>query len=182
MKLRLQTSIQDGDGYRAVLLPYSQFQGMLIILPHKGMQGIVERRLDRIVTSFVKREGRRYTTVDLSLPRFHARSSIALADSLRALGATDAFDPERADYAKLTSGAGFAATTILHAASVGAYEGGTNATYVARRAFRGQRETETTERIVVDRPFVFAILDRSHEVVLFLGRVSDPGPSPDAGP
>ncbi len=87
-----------GDGFQLIELPYagSQF-AFTVILPDEGQfdaleQGLDAESLDAMLAALGSRE------LVLSLPKFEFEYSASLADTLKALGMTDAFDPASADF------------------------------------------------------------------------------------
>lgn len=89
-----------------------------------------------------------------------------------------AFDGDRADFTGMTDPTDPAErlylAAVFHQATVIVDERGTEAAAAsaARMAVRGA--SPRAEPFVVDRPFLFAIVDRASGLVLFLGRVVDP--------
>lgn len=119
----------------------------------------------------------------LALPRFTVRAPIELTADLRALGARAAFDPEAADFTGIAKPARpedrLSLSAVYHQAFVQVDERGTEAaaaTAVVARSLGGMPPAPLV--VDVDHPFLFFVVDRSLGLVLFMGRVTDPG---DAG-
>ena len=119
--------------------------------------------------------GHQYGRVEAAIPRFTAASSLELSDALKAMGVTDAFDVAKADLRTM----GGAPNDQLHIGSVlqKTYleldENGTKAAAVtAIEAAAGAAEPPEVHRVVLDRPFVYMIVDTHANLPLFLGTVT----------
>lgn len=165
-----------GDGFDAVELPYlGQELALLLIVPDPGtLDAFTDQldagRLDQIVQSLQP------GPVDLRLPRFAFTSDLDLDAALRSLGATDALDDRLAEFGGITTDEPLSLSANLHQAFVSVDEEGTQA-----RAATVQAPAEavppgpaTATRLVVDRPFLFALRDRQTGVLLALGHVVNP--------
>lgn len=79
----------DGDGYRAVALPYTgENADMLLVLPDEGRYGEIQGQLDAAFLESV-RGGLETRDVTLTLPRFDFEDDVDLKAQLRAMGMTD---------------------------------------------------------------------------------------------
>jgi serpin B len=122
--------------------------------------------------------------VRLWLPRFTFEYGPAsLMQPLRALGMTDAFDRDRADFSGMlegpTSEPPLIIDDVLHKAFIGVDEEGTEAAaativLVPAGAAPGMPTPPPPIEVHIDRPFLFAIRDTVTGTILFLGRVLDP--------
>jgi serpin B len=117
------------------------------------------------------------TEVQVFLPKFKATSQFQLADTLKSLGMTSAFDPS-ADFSRASSDTNLFISGVIHKAFVDLNEEGTEAAAatavvaVPGAAPGGPQPEPPVFR--ADHPFVFAICDERTEAVLFLGRIVDP--------
>lgn len=164
----------EGDGYQVVELPYagSGF-AFTVILPDEGEFDAVEETLDLgVLEDLVSAD------VQLSLPKFSFEFDAALADPLMALGMTDAFDGDRADFSGMVADPTadpLFISGVLHKAFIAVDEEGTEAAAAAIVMMEGATAAESDPvEVVVDRPFIFAIRDTETGTLLFLGRVLDP--------
>ena len=169
-----------GDGYRAVALPYAGGQlSMLVLLPDDGRFSDVEARLNAGLAAQTV-AALRPVEVDLSLPKFKMEWSTELSKGLRALGMTDAFDPDRADFSGMDGARDLYISLILHKAFVSVDENGTEAaaaTVVVVEASSMPVNPVEPMQFKVDRPFLFLIRDNPTGTILFVGRVMNPGAS-----
>jgi len=168
-----------GTGYQAVRLPYMDWDlAMYVFLPDAGsspqkLLAIMNADSWQRITlpGFSEQEGH------LVLPRFKLQYGIDLQKPLKALGITNAFQPEKADFSGMTvepvfiseatqktflevneEGTEAAATTMMNVASAGP-------------AMNPPKPFE----MIVDRPFLVIIHHAATQSILFMGVVFDPG-------
>ena len=98
--------------------------------------------------------------LELSLPKFSFGADPDVGDAVRRLGATDAFDPARADFSGMfpPSAEPLYLTRFSHRAVIEVDERGTTAAAGSGMSF-GCSAPAHPGRLVVDRPFVFFIRD-----------------------
>jgi serpin B len=108
------------------------------------------------------------------MPRFRLEAAFDLIPALRRLGINAAFDD--ADFSGITEAEPLQISTVAHKAYVDVDEQGTEAaaaTAVAIRTLAAMRLPPPVT-MVVDRPFLFAIIHTATSLPLFLGQVSHP--------
>ena len=155
-----------GDGWQAVELPYVGDElSMLVVVPD-DLEGF-ERSLDRNRVRFIA-EALESHEVYLYMPRFKVRHRVDLPATLRALGMTRAFEAD-ADFTAMLPG-GARLDRVIHEAWVKVDEKGTE----AAAATGVTMSPAAGPTILVDRPFLFFVRERSTGAILFLGRVADP--------
>jgi serpin B len=163
----------EGDGYQAVQLPYKgDAVDMLVILPEEGRFEEVEGRLGAGFFDGVRR-GLRDEYVRLTMPRFEFETDLDLVELLGTMGMKTPFSGA-ADFSGMTGAKALFISEALHRANITVDEKGTEAaavTFLAMPESGSPRPQEMT----VDRPFIFAIVERETGAILFLGRVTDPG-------
>jgi serpin B len=158
----------DGDGYRAVQLPYDGNElSMVVVVPDEGTSladfeaGLDGDALAAIVGSLEP------ATVDLALPRFEAGTALDLAAPLTALG----LPVPGGDLSGITPGAQI--DQAVHAANITVDEKGTEA--AAATAVMGVVSAPIDVMALdVDRPFLFIVQDDATGAPLFYGRITDP--------
>jgi serpin B len=164
-----------GDGWRAVELPYRGGRmAMDVVVPDEGAfdrfrADLDADRLGDLLASLESRE------VRLALPKFRFDSDLDLGAPLMALGMRTPFS-NGADFSGITERDRLRIDRVVQRAHVEVDERGTTAAAA----------TGTTMRLVsmvapspplelrVDRPFLFAVRDRTTGALLFLGQVADP--------
>jgi serpin B len=167
----------EGANYQAVELPYKQGFSMVILLPEAGQFPQFEETLDAaqvqaVVGEMAARE------VILSMPKFEFEgTSFSLKRMLTAMGMTDAFAPDAADFSGMDGTRELFISDLLHQASITVDEAGTEAA-AATAAVVGVTSAMPPEdepvEMTIDRPFVFMIRDTNTGAVLFVGRVVNP--------
>ena len=163
------------DGAQAVELPYiGGTTGMLIVVPPAGEFDAYERtfdaqRLVRIVDALESQRGY------VNLPRFEFDSEFELKRSLEALGMTDAFDPDAADFSRMAdlsaAGGNLFVDQVYHDTYVGVDERGTEAAAATGSVVNLVSMPPTL--LDANRPFLFLVRDRPTGTVLFAGHVVD---------
>ena len=114
-------------------------------------------------------------TVEAAIPRFKASSSLELSDALKAMCVTDAFDSAAADLRAMGGAPNdqLYVGAVLHKTYLELDENGTKAAAVtAVVADAGSAEPPEVHRVVLDRPFVYMIVDTHANLPLFLGTVT----------
>jgi serpin B len=170
-----------GDGYQIVELPYDRSGlAFTVILPDEGQFEAVESRFSEIALDggFDHLD---WTEVRLYLPSFQFEYAAGLGDTLQAMGMTDAFDPDLADFTGMIDGeppGPLSIGDVLHKAFISLDEEGTEATaatvvIMVEGAAPPSDPVEPVE-VRIDRPFLFAIRDTESGTLLFLGRVLSP--------
>jgi serpin B len=180
MHLRSRLAYQRGDGYQAVLLPYRGGSlAMAVVLPdgplseftgHVAGLGGVGGLLSGLLSEGDER------LIDLSLPRFRVNASFSLADTLQQLGVRTAFTGA-ANFSGITQDEQLSISAVVHKAYIDVGEEGTEAaaaTAVIIRQLTLTRKPQPDVTLVVDRPFLFAIVETDSGLPLFLGQFTRP--------
>jgi len=163
-----------GQGYQAVELPYDGDElGLVVILPDTGAfgqfeQGLTAKKAQEAMGALSTKR------VALTLPRLKYESSFDLVATLRSLGVTDAFDPNRADLTGMTEQRELYISDVVHKAIIQLDEKGTEAAAATAVVARLTSVPTVDATVTVDRPFVFLIRDLKTEAVVFVGRVLNP--------
>jgi serpin B len=174
MRLTADLAYLRADGYRAVLLPYKESRlAMAVVLPDAGPPAALAPRLAHGLAPLLR--GATRQSVALSLPKFRQRAGFGLIPVLQQLGVQDAFT-SAANFSGVTSAERLFIGAVVHQAYIDVDEQGTEAaaaTAVAMRPMALRRGPEPI-RMIVDRPFLFAITDTATGLPLFLGQVGRP--------
>jgi len=146
---------------------------MIVLLPRKKDElPALEKTLDaKSLRGWIA--GLRSRQVEVSLPKFTTTSAFGLADTLKAMGMTDAFGG-KADFSGMTGKRDLFISAVIHKAFVDVNEKGTEA---AAATGVVMALTAMPERPVIfraDHPFLFLIRDRRSGSILFMGRIMDP--------
>ena len=161
-----------GANYQAVELPYDGHQlAMLVLVPNEGQFAGVESTLTASRVAEIRSELSGHL-VTLSLPKFKFRSQVPAKGPLMALGMVDAFRTD-ADLSGMTGKRDLVIQDVVHEGFVAVDENGTEAA-AATAVLIGTVSVPPQATLSVDRPFIFAIIDRTTGATLFIGRVVDP--------
>ena len=162
------------DGVQALTLPYQGGRAsMLVVLPD-AVDGLaaVEAGLDDARLE-AWRDAAAPARVAVSLPRFQARSTLRLKETLEALGVRSVFGPA-ADLSGVADEP-LMAGELHHQAFVSVDEEGVEAAAAAAVvAPRGPAAKPVTFN--ADHPFLYLIREREDGRILFMGRLSEPAP------
>ena len=163
-----------GDGFQAIELAYQgETAAMDVIVPDEGRFEEVESSLD-YETASDGLGSLQPTSVSLGLPKFKFESAFGLADQLKALGMTDAFDPDQADFTGMSERNDLYISAVVHKAFVAVDEKGTEAA-AATAVIVGVTSAPLFDvTLTIDRPFIFLIRDIPTGQILLVGRVLNP--------
>ena len=162
------------EDYLVVELPYSDPSlVMTLLVPDEEKFTSFESDLDVNALSATL-ENLEPVNMALSLPKFKVESSFSLNEALSALGMSDAFDIDKADFSGMTGTPLLYITSVVHKAFVDVNEEGTEAA-AATGVIMGLKSMPAEPiEVKIDRPFLFLIRDRETGAILFLGRVTNP--------
>jgi serpin B len=154
--------------------PYSKgLYSFAAILPNEGIS------VDEYVSSITGNgfqemiKGAESTLVTASLPKFSYSYTISMNDALKKLGMPTAFSSEKADFSKLgkSSRGNLYIGEVLHKTFISVDELGTKAGAVTKVEIRDESYIET-KIVRLDRPFIYAIIDNSTGLPIFIGTVN----------
>lgn len=176
-KFDTQLSYLQGKGAQGVVLPYDDGRlAFVAILPDlypdspdfgqwlnnlegNSLSQLINNREDAIFLSF-------------AMPKFSAEWKGNLEDTLPLLGLEDAFVPGAADFSSLgDSPEGYYISQVIHATKIEVNEKGTEAAAATVVAAESGATAPPQEGItlILDRPFLYGIVDLYTGVPLFLG-------------
>lgn len=176
MQMSRSFAYREGTNYQAVRLPYAGNElAMYVFLPAPDstpatllnvMNGDSWQR--DTMPGFGPREGM------LMLPKFKLENTLELKRPLQALGMQAAFDPTQADFSDMF-GDPHHISAVCQKAYVAVSEEGTEAAAVTGITVRPTmipvRRPKPFE-MIVNRPFLFAIVDSRSGIILFMGVVN----------
>ncbi|MEO0559382.1 MAG: serpin family protein [Bacteroidota bacterium] len=163
-----------GDGYTAVELPYGRRNfSMIVAVPDAPLGDFVDELATGGWTDLTEDLGTDDTwrTVIVSLPRFTFENDEFLNAPLQALGMVDAFSGSRADLTRIAPS--LVVSFVKQNTFVEVNEEGTEAAAVTTIGIE-TTSVPSHPIFVADRPFVFAIRERTTNTLLFIGQVTDP--------
>jgi serpin B len=184
MRQQEELALVERAGYRALRLDYGvRSLGLIVVLPQAG------EGLDRVADGLDAAElagllaamkSVPHRPVAVALPRFKAAFSADLVPPFRAAGMRLAFS-DAADFSGMTGSgpkvAGLKIAAIRHRVFIEVDERGTEAaaaTMVGMAPTSAPLDPPRPVDFVVDRPFLFLVVDNGSGAVLFQGRIADP--------
>ena len=174
MRLTASQAYLRGDGYQAVLLPYRDISlAMAVMLPDGPLTAlrpmVAAAGLGGLLAGAARHQ------VMLALPRFRLEASFDLIPALRRLGVTEAFSRD-ADFSGITAAEPLQIGAVAHKAYIDVDEQGTEAAAATAVVIATRAAVRPTPPVtmIVDRPFLFAIIDTATGLPWFLGQVSRP--------
>lgn len=109
------------------------------------------------------------------MPKFSYDYEITMNHALMALGMHTAFDSDRADFSKLgqSSWGNIYIGEVLHKTFISVDELGTKAGAVTKVEMKAEGAVMPEKCVILDRPFVYMIIDNETGVPIFIGTVTD---------
>ena len=114
-------------------------------------------------------------TVFASIPKFETEYDIEMSEVLQEMGMTDAFDWRVADFSKLgtynVDGMNICISRVLHKTFISVSEQGTRAgaATAVEMVAEGAMEIVEFKEVVLDRPFVYMLIDCETNLPFFIG-------------
>lgn len=177
MRLSERLPYLKGEGFEAVGLPYTaDSYRFYLFLPEKG-RTVADLRAQLTPENWAKWLTEfRIVQGSLQMPRFKIEAKYDLKPPLSALGMGIAFDPDRADFSRIAEVAPerLYIQKAIQKAVVEVDEEGTKAAAATGMTFGVTSLPVDQFNIVVDRPFLFAIVHQPTGTVLFWGIVRTP--------
>lgn len=165
-----------GENYAAVQLSFKTGCDMWLILPDRFrtitdvLNSSEYMDMIRDPSGF---DNSKSVQVELSLPKFDISSSYDLREGLSALGVTDIFDPEKADFSPMCSDPAFVGSANTSVRVAVDEEGCTAASFVEIAACGAAMPPEDIVELNFDRPFIFVVTGMDGQP-LFTGTVCEP--------
>ncbi len=171
---KVQGMLAEGDGYRAAELPYGRGGfSMVVMVPEGSLSDFALDLRAGLWGDVTTRLGAAGDPAEVlvQLPRFSFESEAMLNDQFQALGMTDAFDAAVADLTRMHDDPRLRVSFVKQNAFIAVDERGTEAAAVTTG---GVEAVSLGPHLFANRPFVFAIRERTSGTLLFLGQVADP--------
>ena len=111
------------------------------------------------------------------LPKFQTEFDTEMSDVLKTMDMTDAFDSNKADFSSLAtySGGNIFLNRVIHKTFISVGEQGTRAgaATVIEAAAEAAMEPEEIKEVILNRPFLYMILDTETNIPIFMGTFMD---------
>lgn len=145
------------------------------MLPNEGVS--VSRYVDSLTGEHLQEllNNPQDLTVFASIPKFETEYDIEMSEVLQEMGMTDAFDWQVADFSKLgtynVDGMNICINRVLHKTFISVSEQGTRAgaATAVEMVADGAMEIVEFKEVVLDRPFVYMLIDCETNLPFFIG-------------
>ena len=113
------------------------------------------------------------------IPKFESEYDIEMSEVLQEMGMTDAFDWHIADFSKLgtynVDGMNICINRVLHKTFISVAEQGTKAgaATAVEMVAEGAAEIQEYREVILDRPFVYILIDCETNLPFFIGTMMD---------
>ncbi len=164
------------DGHASGFLKYyaDRSYAFAAILPEEGLSvkdyasQLTGEKLGQMLESASQEK------VEAAIPKFEAEFGTELNSTLKEMGIEDAFDSGKADFTGIVSGGGadLYMGHVLHKAHMTVDEKGTKAGAATSVSMAGTALEEPKE-VILDRPFLYLLMDCESQTILFLGAMME---------
>lgn len=165
-----------GEGFTGFMKPYKGGRyAFAALLPDgdAGLDGLAASLTGEMLASAL--ENAENTTVETAMPGFSSEYEAELSGALMAMGMTDAFDMEKADF----TGMGRSALgniyinrvlhkTFIEVTPLGTRAGAATVVEVGDNA----APAEEPKSVILDRPFLYMIVDTQYNIPVFIGAMT----------
>jgi serpin B len=163
-----------GNGYNVVELPYGRKNFSMVIVVPDGVLSEFYTTFDaatwKHITSVLDNQNE-WIESRVALPKFKFEYEKILNDQLKAMGMNDAFIPYVADLSGISDSEIFV-SFVKQNTFVEVNEEGTEAAAVTTIGV--EITSIGPSGFIIDRPFIFAIRERTSNALLFIGAVANP--------
>ena len=145
------------------------------MLPNEGVS--VSQYVDSLTSEHLREllNNPQDLTVFASIPKFETEYDIEMSEVLQEMGMTDAFDWQVADFSRLgtynVDGMNICINRVLHKTFISVSEQGTRAgaATAVEMVAEGAMEIVEFKEVVLDRPFVYMLIDCETNLPFFIG-------------
>ncbi len=176
MKGEVGSKVTSGTGYKAIELPYgcTNFT-MVVVVPEETLPdftaSLTAEKWNTITSAFDDQE--EFGELIVYMPKYKFSYEKYLTDQLKSMGMLDAFSPGLANLSGI-SDASIYVSFVKQNTFVEVDEKGTEAAAVTTIGVEVTSFPPQPREFVVDKPFVFAIRERTTNTLLFIGQVVNP--------
>lgn len=147
---------------------------MIVILPNKNIPLVTVTDSLRVLgMNYIISElnkGEEDPELEVYLPRFSLTSDFKMNEILQQMGLVDIFSPEKSNLSKISQHL-VHVSELVHKSVIQVNEVGTIASAVSGASIS---YNIASNQFYVNRPFVFLIIERTTNTLLFCGQVRDP--------
>lgn len=165
----------EGEGYKVLELTYGRKNfSMVLVVPGNGLEAFNQQfERDTWIEITEMLNGQSEMDVDVSMPRFTFEYEKVLNDQLALLGMIDAFDPVLADLSGISDHS-LVVSFVKQNTFVDVNEEGTEAAAVTTIGIEVTSIGDPPPTFRIDKPFIFAIRERTTNTLMFIGQVVSP--------
>jgi serpin B len=176
MKGDIGSKVTHGTGYNAIELPYGCTNFTMVVIVPEGTLSDFNASFDaerwNEITSAFDQAGD-YSEVTVYMPKYKFSYEKYLNDQLKSMGMIDAFNSSLADLSGISDASIFV-SFVKQNTFVEVDEEGTEAAAVTTIGIELTSMPPQPREFVIDKPFVFAIRERTTNTLLFIGQVINP--------
>jgi serpin B len=159
-----------GNGWIGATKTYVGGLSVQFILPDEGNFDEIADNLDRVIVEYTTNQTSPST---LGLPRFDLRFGVELTPALQALGLTAPYEP--AGLVAIANDPRLVLDKVIHQTDVAMDEQGTEAAAATvALGYPTSAPLNPPVPVMLDRPFLYRIVDDETGTTLFIGQVLDP--------
>lgn len=172
-----ESSYIKDDKAQGFLKPYKGNKySFLALLPNEGVSAddYVSTLTGDKFLSLVK--SKTSAAVNAGMPKFKSEYKKSLVEPLKSLGLNECFDGKSANFSRMGSlkNGNLFVGDVLHKTYIQVDELGTKAGAVTSVAMCGSGRPLEIKEVILDRPFVYAIVDNETGLPLFIGVMHNP--------
>jgi serpin B len=169
-------SYAEDESAQVLELPYSRGELSMVIFLPRAADGLAKLEAGLTADKLAGWEKAvKHAEVRVSLPRFRTEQEFKLADVLKAMGMTSAFERGKADFSGMTTAERLFIAAVLHKAFVDVHEEGTEAAAATAVIMARAAAPPAKPKVFrADHPFVYLIRENKTKSVLFMGRLENP--------
>ena len=176
MKGDVGSRVAYGTGYRAIEMPYGQTNFTMVVIVPEGTLTEFNATFDAgkwntITSAFDDQE--EFGELTVYMPKFKFSYEKYLNDQLQSMGMLDAFNPGLANLSGIADASIFV-SFVKQNTFVEVDEKGTEAAAVTTIGIELTSMPPQPQVFAIDKPFVFAIRERTTNSLLFIGQVVNP--------
>lgn len=176
MKGEVGSKVTGGTNYTAVELPYGRTNFTMVVIVPNGtlpefIGSLTPEKWTAITSSLDAQE--EFGKLIVYMPKYKFSYEKYLNDQLQSMGMIDAFVPGLANLAGISDASIFV-SFVKQNTFVEVDEEGTEAAAVTTIGVEATSFPPQPREFVIDKPFVFAIRERSTNALLFIGQVVNP--------
>jgi serine protease inhibitor len=165
--------LDDGSATGFIKPYYDDKYSFAALLPNEGItieDYIANLSGERLLNTINRAE---LAVVNASMPKFSYEYEIILNDVLKIMGMPDGFQPAKADFTKMgkSSRGNIYIGEVLHKTFISLDELGTKAGAVTKVEMKDEGAPMDLKIVTLDRPFIYAIIDNSTNLPIFIGTV-----------